>query len=428
MSDEREEEKMPRRRTSSEVKAATKHSWWPGWIWAVPLAAFGIGVWLLVRFLTQGGTDITITFEDAYGISAGDTVIKYRGTKVGSIESVDLSQDGKGVKVEATIKDSAKQFLTTGTLFYLRGAQPSLSNLSSLGSVLSGPTVVMEPGPGKKTKHFQGLEKKPEIPRQHGPPVLFRVHFDGAVGDLKEGDAVKLRGFAVGEVKETGFHYDAETGKIRTPVTVALYPTLFQIEHAAAKDPAAALQAALKHLVEEGLRASLDREPPLIGSYRVSFEMVPGAPQAELKIADNLPEIPTAPGGGLQSLVSSVNKIPLDQISQNVLDLTKHLDQLASSPKLKESFAELDASLQEIHRTVETIGPKVDQLVRTLRNTAHQLDQASAATAKTIGGPASQNGLNDTMREVKDAARSIRSLADYLERHPESLISGKHGE
>jgi paraquat-inducible protein B len=147
-----------------------------------------------------------------------------------------------------------------------------------------------------------------------------------------------------------------------------------------------------------------------------------------MKTADNTPEIPTAPGGGLQSLVTSLSKIPLDQISENILDLTKHLDQLASSPKLKESLGQLDAALQQIHQTVQTIGPEVEQLVETLRNTAQQLDRASAATARTMGGPASQSGLNDTLREVKDAARSIRSLADYLERHPESLISGKHGE
>jgi hypothetical protein len=76
--------------------------------------------------------------------------------------------------------------------------------------------------------------------------------------------------------------------------------------------------------------------------------MVPGAPAASLSVAHNLPEIPTAPGGALQSIVTRVNQIPLDQIGQNVLDLTKQIDHLASSPKLKESVAQLDASLKEI--------------------------------------------------------------------------------
>jgi paraquat-inducible protein B len=33
-----------------------------------------------------------------------------------------------------------------------------------------------------------------------------------------------------------------------------------------------------------------------------------------------------------------------------------------------------------------------------------------------------------TLTELKDAARSIRVLADYLERHPESLLRGKPQE
>jgi paraquat-inducible protein B len=33
-----------------------------------------------------------------------------------------------------------------------------------------------------------------------------------------------------------------------------------------------------------------------------------------------------------------------------------------------------------------------------------------------------------TLTELKDAAQSIRVLADYLERHPESLLRGKPQE
>ena len=415
---------MSNRGRTSPPEAETKRSWWPGWIWAVPIAALGIGAWLLVRFLTQGGTDITITFADVYGITPGDTTIEYRGMKVGSVGGISLSKDGSAVKVDATIEDSASKFLKDGTLFWLRGAQPSLGNLSSLGAVLSGPTIVMEPGPGKETTHFAGLTHKPVVPGNSGPPVLFTVSFNGAVGNLSGGDAIKLRGFPVGEVKEIGFRYDSNTGEIQTPVTIALYPTLFHIsQHDADK----ALRNVMSHLVDEGLRAQLDRDPPLIGGYRVALEMVPGAEPAKLATSDRLPEIPTAPDGGLQSIVDRFKDVPIDRIAQNVLGITKHLDQLVSSPQLKDSVTQLDKSLREIHSTLQDVSPKIDKLVQSLRDTAQQLDKASGAVDKTLGGPASQTGLQDTLREVKDAARSVRSLADYLERHPESLISGKPG-
>ena len=36
--------------------------------------------------------------------------------------------------------------------------------------------------------------------------------------------------------------------------------------------------------------------------------------------------------------------------------------------------------------------------------------------------------LGSTLQEVSRAARSLRVLADYLERHPEALLRGKKGE
>jgi paraquat-inducible protein B len=138
-----------------------------------------------------------------------------------------------------------------------------------------------------------------------------------------------------------------------------------------------------------------------------------------------MPEIPTAPGGGLESILDRVKGIPLDQIGQNLLDIAKNVDQIVGSPKLKDAVVELDGSLKGLHQVVQNVGPQVDKLVQDLRSTAGQLDKAAQGADRMLGGAPAQTGLNDTLREVKEAARSIRSLADYLDRHPEALITGK---
>jgi len=48
-------------------------------------------------------------------------------------------------------------------------------------------------------------------------------------------------------------------------------------------------------------------------------------------------------------------------------------------------------------------------------------------TNLTAANSAQVQQLNSTLQEVSGAARSVRVLADYLERHPESLIRGKKG-
>jgi paraquat-inducible protein B len=40
-------------------------------------------------------------------------------------------------------------------------------------------------------------------------------------------------------------------------------------------------------------------------------------------------------------------------------------------------------------------------------------------------GAGQDASLPDAIRQLNDAARSIRSLADYLGRHPEAVIRGK---
>lgn len=410
-------------RTAAEVRRGR----WPGWIWAVPIAALIVVAWLGIRAISNGGEDITIVFSDAHGIKPQNTDVEYRGMKIGSVSGIALTDKGDAVKVTASIEGSATKFLTTGTQFWLQGAQPSLSNLSSLGAVLSGPTIVMAPGPGKPATNFRGLVHRP-IPGAQSHGQNYIVYFNGAVGSLKKGDGVDLRGFTVGEIADVGFRYDAKAGAISTPVTITLYPQPLHIGDIANPDSAAALRTAIAGLVQKGLRARLERDPPLIGGYGVSLDMVPGAPAATQTQSGGIPEIPVAPGGGLDSIVSRLNKVPIDRIAQNLLDITKHADEIVSSPQLKDSVVQLDAALKQIHQTTAQAGPKISQLVTTLRNTAQQLDQAAKAADKSLGGPSSQAGVQQTLQEIKEAARSVRELSDYLDRHPEALIKGRPGD
>ena len=81
------------------TEAIVRHGWWPGWIWAVPIAALLIVGWLGLRDLTRGGENIQINFEKAYGIKPQDTDVVYRGVKVGTVTSVALNDKGDAVIV-----------------------------------------------------------------------------------------------------------------------------------------------------------------------------------------------------------------------------------------------------------------------------------------------------------------------------------------
>jgi len=410
------------------VHAGVRHGWWPGWIWAIPIAALLVVIWLGVRALLTGGTSVTITFNDAHQMKEQNTDVLLRGTQVGHVTDIALNSAGTGVIVTVSIDRPAAKFLTTGTRFWLQGANPSLEQLSSLGSLLTGPTIVMDPGPGARATRFRGLDRQPIAPAS-ARPLLYEVSLGTEAGSLAGGDPVTLRGFTVGEVRDVGFAYDPATGDLSTPATLAIYPSLFHAKGTSSSPNATEVSDEIARLIGKGLQAKLDRDPPLVGSYVVSLEIVPGAkPPAGRVVADGLPLIPTASAGGISSIVTRINKVPIEKISANLLSITEHVNALTSSPKLKDAVVQLDAALRQIHGMTAKAGPQVPVVIARLRRAAGDLDATAKSANRLMSGTATQNGLADTVQEITETARAVRSLAEYLDRHPEALIRGRAGD
>ncbi|MGH8295675.1 MAG: MlaD family protein, partial [Steroidobacteraceae bacterium] len=127
MTDDERAAREPRR-----TLAIARRSWWPGWIWAVPLAAVGIVLWLLLRSISSRGIDVRVTYDDAAGMQAGDTRVMYHGLNVGTVTRVALASDDWHVIVHLDIDRQLAPKITTGTRFVLEGAHPSISDVSSL--------------------------------------------------------------------------------------------------------------------------------------------------------------------------------------------------------------------------------------------------------------------------------------------------------
>jgi paraquat-inducible protein B len=94
-------------------------------------------------------------------------------------------------------------------------------------------------------------------------------------------------------------------------------------------------------------------------------------------------------------------------------------------PALKASLGELEATLAELRSLTKQLD---NELAPALGATLREAQQALKNTNQLIAPDAPLSGeAVRTMRELSAAARSIRVMADYLERHPEALIQGKGG-
>lgn len=414
--------------------AIDRRSWWPGWIWAVPIAAVGIVLWLLLRSIASRGIDVTVIYDDAAGMQPGNTRVMYHGLNVGSVTSVALASDDRHVIAHLNIDGQLAPKITTGTRFILEGAHPSLSDVSSLRALIAGPTIVLVPGPGEPARRFIGTEGGPRETLAVSLP--YEVSFGGAVGQLKAHAPVMLRGFRVGEVTSVGLSIDPRTGRISTPVLLALDPTRF---HLAGTPPPRGdwkpiMDATLSKLIGEGLRARLTRAVPLVGGEQVDLDIVPDARAAQLGTSGRYAQIPAAEAGGLERLPAEIGSLPLTQIADNLRTITDQLRSLTSSPQLRDSLAHLDATLATLERISRQAGPQVAPTLRELRSTtaslraaAGQLDATAAAARLAMGAsPAAPSGnLQHALDELADAARAVRSLANYLDEHPDALLHGR---
>jgi paraquat-inducible protein B len=427
-----EEERRIRERRRT--VAIARRSWWPGWIWAVPIAAVGIVLWLLLRSFASRGIDVAVTYNNVAGMQPGATRVMYHGLEVGRVTSVALASDDWHVIVHLDIERQLAPKINTGTRFILEGLHPSFSDVSSLRALIAGPTIIMVPGPGRPARRFIGTEGGPRVTLAVSLP--YRVSFDGAVGQLKPHAPVMLRGFTVGEVTSIGLSVDPRTGRISTPVLLALDPTRFHLTAPAPPDGnwKPIMDAALSKLIGAGLRASLTRAVPLVGGEQVDLEIVPGAQSAQLGTSGRYTEIPAARAGGLERLPMEISSLPLTQIADNLRTITGQIRSLTSSPQLRDSLAHLDATLTTLDRISRQAGPQLGPTLRevrmtvaSLRTAARQMDATAAAARLAMGtSPAAPSGnLQHALDELAGAARAVRSLADYLDQHPEALLRGR---
>jgi paraquat-inducible protein B len=105
--------------------------------------------------------------------------------------------------------------------------------------------------------------------------------------------------------------------------------------------------------------------------------------------------------------------------------MVRHADRVVASPELKRSVQQLDRTLADAGRFARDIRVQAGPLLTKLNSAADQL----GTTLALLGNdPRSGTDLARTMAELKDAARSVRVLADMLERHPEALLRGKSQE
>jgi paraquat-inducible protein B len=378
------------------------------------------------------GHSFTLRAADLGQIAEGSE-ISYRGVPVGEIEGFALDPSSKQIEIYAFVRAPYEHLVHPQTRFWnsggvdvsvgaqgLRFRAESLQQLLSGGVTFDTPDAALDGTPSQEGSVFRlyaNQSDAAEDPR--GPTLIYRILFQGG-GHLGPGSAVELQGVQVGQVTDSKLQYDDTTNTTQLLATIQLDPTRLEIVHRRADASAApidALRARIERLVAHGLRAQLQTANFLTGNQVVSLDLVRDAAAARIEHVDGFYELPSVSSSDLSAILASVKSV------------LHHIDSATAGPELGHAIKELDRTLSNLDQVTHDVEPQIKPLLESLRETADATQRTLQAADSVLGGRASGNGdLSRLVRELTDAARSIRALTDYLDRHPESLIRGRKGE
>jgi paraquat-inducible protein B len=245
--------------------------------------------------------------------------------------------------------------------------------------------------------------------------VEYVAAFAGNLRGLDAGTAVELQGMPVGSVREVKLSYERGKKTLTTLVTLAIDPDRVRIQNM----PGTNTQEQIETLVANGLRAQILTANFLTGFQLVTLDMVPDAPAARVQMVDGKMRIPATSSSDIGETLRSL---------RNVL---QNIDRATSGPQLGHAIQSLDSALTHLDQLTGSVQPDLAALLKSLRETSDSANATFNALRDVVGGPGGTGGSSDVsqmMRELSEAARSVRGLADYLERHPESLIRGRRGD
>jgi len=357
--------------------------------------------------------------------------ISYNGVNVGEVEAYSLASDGQSVTMTAFVRwpydrlvHSQTRFWNAGGVDLSVGTQGVRLRAGSWQELLVGgiafetPREVLEGPPSAQGTNFDLYENRVAALRAlRGPGLVYVADFSGNVRGVGLGSPVELQGTEVGEVQQAHLRYDSERRSLVTEVTFWVDPEKVQI--LGMPDPDGAERSAvvsewLDQLVRRGLRAAVTDESWLTGSKLLALDMVEDMKPGRMQRSGGLIRVPTAGSSDLAGVLRSAR------------GLVSHLEQATSGPALAHALRSLDHTLTRLDELTREVSPDVKSLVASLRRTS----AAAQDTMGTVQGLMGNNVPADSdvpqlLREVTAAARAVRELADYLDRHPEALLRGR---
>jgi paraquat-inducible protein B len=381
------------------------------------------------------GTSYRLKANKLGSLSIGSPVY-FRQFDVGEITEYQLAEDGSHVEIGFFVESPHDEYIREDTKFWNAGgvslemtASGVQFEMESLASLISGGIAfdMLSEGAGSPRAQADTLfslydDRRESLEKPITVVHTFVTRFSGSIRGLSIGAPVEFRGIRMGTVKAIELGLDPQQRDVTVPVVlIDLEPqrlaSFTDIDQTSASQLSreefeqTTVERIEHQIAEEGLRARLMTGNLVTGQLFVNLEYFPDAEPVKLVKDGKYPEIPTLPNP-LEGILQGFNKI---------------IDKLEAA-RLEDTLENLNELMVSSNQLISTLGQNAPTIAAELEATLAEA-QDTLASLKAVTSPDGEigNELYNALAEITAAARSIRVMSEYLERHPEALLKGKSG-
>lgn len=394
----------------------------------------------------EPGRNFVLRADDLGSLDVGSPVY-HRRVRVGRVVGYGLSPDGRALDVQVFVESPYENIVSRDTRFWhASGIDLQLNaggvtlNTQSLVSVFAGAIAFATPdngSPGAPAESGQAFrlfdQQREAMAPDSGEPMRVRMVFAHSLRGLQPGAPVDLLGVEIGSVRSVALQPGPSMRALPVEVLADVYPQRLGAarERFFASGMPRDDRLLLQRLVEQGLRAQVRTGNLLTGSMYVALEFVPKPARVAFDAGQPVPTLPTVPGAlpdvqpQLADIVARLSRVRFDEIGTDLQAALKALNRATLS--LQTTLASADTSIKQLT-------PEAQSAIGELRQALAQANQTLASAQATLRSAEAnvtdaqaplQRNANQALAELQRAAQALRVLADYLQRHPESILRGK---
>ncbi len=420
----------------------------------------------------QPGREFQLKADSIGSLGVGSPIY-YRRLQAGQVTAYKLASDGKSIDLKIFVNAPYDKYVMEATRFWnasgidvsigASGVDVRTESLVALiaggiafdVSSFAGATTLA----AKDTSFTLFHDRATAMKQPEHAAGRFVLYFNESLRGLSVGAPVTLLGLPAGEVTDVGLDIEPNNRSLRGRVEIVSYPERL----IARLGPSQAAEGSMlarsleerrlvfQRLVQyRGLRAQLRSGSLLTGQLYVALDFYPDTAKAHIDWSKDPVQLPTVPStlpdleAKISGILAKLDQLPYEQIGTDVTKVLAALDgtlkdvntTLAGinsdvTPGLKKTLEDMqgviatadDVLKRGLTGTLDQVNATLEELRRPLATAEAVLKNADTAY---LGQNAPvQQELRDALQEITLAARSLRALMDYLERHPESLIRGK---